>query len=31
MKEMLKFNVPLIVISSIVSIIWIPIYYGLVG
>lgn len=29
MKEMLKFNLPLIVISSIVSIIWIPIYCGL--
>lgn len=30
MKEMLKFNVPLILISSIVSIIWIPIYSGLI-
>lgn len=29
MKEMLKFNLPLILISSIVSIIWIPIYCGL--
>lgn len=29
MKEMFKFNIPLIVISSIVSIIWIPIYCSL--
>lgn len=29
MKEMLKFSVPLILISTVVSIIWIPIYFSL--
>lgn len=28
MKEMLKFNIPLILLSSLVSIIWIPLYCG---
>lgn len=28
MKEMLKFNVPLVAIASLVSIIWIPIYFS---
>lgn len=28
MKEMLKFNVPLILIATVISIIWIPIYCG---
>lgn len=30
MKEMMKFNLPIILLSSIVSIIWLPIYAGLV-
>ena len=28
MKEMLKFNIPLVVISTIISIIMIPLYFG---
>ncbi|MBR6207946.1 MAG: hypothetical protein IKQ69_03010 [Oscillospiraceae bacterium] len=31
MKEMLKFNLPLIAISTIVSILWIPLYAGMIG
>jgi len=30
MKEMLKFNVPILLISSVISILWIPFYVGLV-
>ncbi len=29
MKEMLKFNIPCVIISAVVSIIWIPIYFSL--
>jgi len=29
MKEMLKFNVPCVIISAVVSIIWIPLYFSL--
>jgi len=31
MKEMLKFNIPLIVIATVVEIIWIPLYCGMIG
>ena len=27
MKEMLKFSVPIILLSAVVSIIWIPLYF----
>ncbi len=29
MKEMLKFNIPCVIISTVVSIVWIPIYFSL--